>query len=66
MFRHLSRKPGSKILLLQVPLSALASFAINEKDHDKNNNNNNNNNNNDDDDGGKISYNYNKLLMSIF
>ena len=62
MFRHLSRKPGSKILLLQVPLSALASFAINEKDHDKNNNNNNNNNN----DGGKISYNYNKLLMSIF
>ena len=61
MFRHLSRKPGSKILLLQVPLSALASFAINEKDHDKNNNNNNNNN-----DGGKISYNYNKLLMSIF
>ena len=59
MFRHLSRKPGSKILLLQVPLSALASFAINEKDHDKNNNNNNN-------DGGKISYNYNKLLMSIF
>ena len=62
MFRHLSRKPGSKILLLQVPLSALASFAINEKDHDKNNNNNNNNNNDD----GKISYNYNKLLMSIF
>ena len=60
MFRHLSRKPGSKILLLQVPLSALASFAINEKDHDKNNNNNNNN------DGGKISYNYNKLLMSLF
>ena len=60
MFRHLSRKPGSKILLLQVPLSALASFAINEKDHDKNNNNNNNN------DDGKISYNYNKLLMSIF
>ena len=59
MFRHLSRKPGSKILVLQVPLSALASFAINEKDHDKNNNNNNN-------DDGKISYNYNKLLMSIF
>ena len=43
----------------------MASYAINEKDHDKNNNTDNNNNN-DDDDGGKISYNYNKLLMSIF